>query len=146
MTAVIRTLPGMATRCRRLTENAKAEAEAEAIARAVKRAKAMITDPRGYTDAQLGTACAWFMRLSNAQRDDDGNVYYQRADQHIFAINKRQQIARNRAKCRAALEALDETPARIALRHGKQLGAVAVGYALAVAAGALLWWAGVVVV
>ena len=36
----------------------------------------------------------------------------------------------------------DWQPARIAMRHGKQLGAVAAGYVLAVAAGVLLWWVG----
>lgn len=134
MTAIIRNLPGMATRCRRLTANAKAEAEAEAIARAVKRAKAMIDDPRRYTDAQMGTACAWLMKLSSAQRDDDGNVYYQRADQIIFALERQRQVALNKVKFQATLARIEETPLRIAMRYRPQLLAWLTGGLLAVLA------------
>ncbi len=136
MTAHLAYLPGMKARCARITANAKAEHEAEALALAVTRFKRMVDDPRGYTDAQMGTACGWFMRLSNVQRDDDGNVYYQRADQLLFAIERRRQVAVNRAKCRAAVARIDETSARIAMRHLRRWPEIVIGGACFVG----FWW------
>ena len=89
-------LPGMPRRCARIVANARLEAEAEARKKACQRAKAMMDDPRGYTDAQMQTACSWFMNQSKSDRDDDGNVYYQRADELLYSITLRQRAAVNR--------------------------------------------------
>lgn len=95
MTAVT-PLPGMPRRCARIVANARLEAAAEARRKACQRAKAMMDDPRGYTDAQMQTACGWFMNQSKSDRDDDGNVYYQRADELLYSITLRQRAAINR--------------------------------------------------
>lgn len=126
-------LPNLTAAIARITARAKAENEAEARAIAIRKAKRAIDRPRGFTDAQLREICAAFMALSPTRDElaDGWGVYYQRADQHIFAINKREQIARNKAKCQAALAALDDAPLRVAMRHWPAMRAVGAGLMLA---------------
>lgn len=84
-------------------------------------AKRIIDDPRGYTDAQLREVCGAYMAIP--QEAGGGGVHYLRADQHIFAIDRREKIARNRAAFaaqQAALAAAEETPLRIAMQHRRQ--------------------------
>lgn len=100
----VRHLPNMRSRCIRVAENARAEREAEARANAVKRAKSMMDDPRGYTDAEIKAACEWFMGMPKSDRDDEGNVYYQRADQLIYSVHLRQRAAIDRQKFQVTTE------------------------------------------
>lgn len=134
-------LPNLGEACDRITARAKAENEAEERRFAVDRVKRMIDDPRGHTDAKMATALTWFMRQSGKDRDDDGNVYYQRADELLFAINLRQQAARNKAKLQATVAAW---PTHRPRRRGKRLAALALGYGAALSVAVLLRWAGVV--
>jgi hypothetical protein len=96
MTAPVRYLPNLADACDRMTARAKADNIARETGQAIARAKLIMDNPRGYTDSQVETACGWFMRQSNAARDDDGNVYYQRADELLYSIHLRQRSAINR--------------------------------------------------
>lgn len=75
----------------RLTARQRARNTEQEYAEAVAEAQRIIDDPRGYTDAQLREICAAYMSCGA------GGVHYLRADQHIFAINRREQIARNKA-------------------------------------------------
>ncbi len=92
-------LPDMSARMSRIVRNAKAENDAEERQASVERARRIIRKPNGYTDGQLRTACGFYM--THGDRGPD----YLLADQHLFAINKRQQIARNRAKAAARVAA-----------------------------------------
>jgi len=58
-------------------------------AEAVETARYIIDHPHGYSDDQLRTACGFYMTHGN------GGVHYLRADQHIYAINRREWQARN---------------------------------------------------
>lgn len=126
MTAAIHYLPNVGQACDRMTARAKAENEAEERQASVERARRIIRKPKGYTDGQLRTACGFYMTHG------DGGPDYLLADQHLFAINKRQQIARNRAKAAALFhEPADETSARIAKRFRPQMLAMGAGLTLA---------------
>lgn len=137
----VRFLPNLADACDRITARAKAENEAEERRRAVERARQIIRNPKGYTDAHLRTACGFYMTHG------DGGPDYLDADKHLFAIEKRRKVAVNHARCRAALAAVDdraerEERARIAA-YRKRLGAVTVGILLAMAAVVMLHGLGV---
>jgi len=73
----------------RLTEQQRLANLAEERAEAVETARYIIDHPHGYSDDQLRTACGFYMTHGN------GGVHYLRADQHIYAINKREWQARN---------------------------------------------------
>jgi len=101
------------------------ELEAHAAAMhdlAVDRAKRIIDDPRGVSDAKLATACVWYMRLSKGE--GGGGDHYLRADQHLTAIRLREAEARE----------AQETSVKIAMRYRPQLTAIALGLILACAA------------
>ena len=129
--------PRLAEGCDRLNARAKAENEAEERRFAIERARKIIRKPKGYTDAQLRTACGFYMAHG------DGGPDYMLADQHIFAINKRQQIARNKAQFQATLAAMqaEETPAKIAMRYRKSVAALGLGLWLAVVVATVFGWA-----
>lgn len=131
--------PRLAEGCDRLNARAKAENEASERASAVERARKIIRNPRGVSDKNLRTACMWFMAHG------DGGPDYLLADQRLFEITKREQIARNRAQAAALQSSFDadrEEAARLALAR-KNLGLFAVLYmmvfALIVAAVGLGW-------
>lgn len=124
MTAII-AFPSTRATFARLTlrQRDRNVAEEQAETRAlIDLAKRIIDDPRGYTDAQLREVCGAYMDIP--QEAGGGGVHYLRADQHIFAINRREKIARNRAAFAAQQAALaaeaDETPIRIAMQHRRQ--------------------------
>ena len=73
----------------RLTERQRLANLAEERAEAVETARYIIDHPCGYSDDQLRTACGFYMTHGN------GGVHYLRADQHIYAINRREWQARN---------------------------------------------------
>lgn len=75
----------------RLTQRERDANTAAEWAEAVAEAQRIIDDPRGYTDAQLREICGAYMACGA------GGVHYLRADQLLFAINRREQIARNKA-------------------------------------------------
>ena len=86
----------------RLTERQRLANLAEERAEAVETARYIIDHPCGYSDDQLRTACGFYMTHGN------GGVHYLRADQHIYAINRREWQARNCPR--------PETPADVARR------------------------------
>lgn len=86
---------------------------------AVERAKRIIDDPRGVSDAKLGTACVWYMRLSIGE--GGGGDHYLRADQHLTAIRLRD------AEAREAQREAEETSVKIAMRSAPKLRALAIG-------------------
>ena len=88
MTAIIR-FPADDAIFARLTERQRLANLAAERAEAVETARYIIDHPHGYSDDQLRTACGFYMTHGN------GGVHYLRADAHIFAINKREFIARN---------------------------------------------------
>ena len=73
----------------RLTERQRLANLAAERAEAVETARYIIDHPCGYSDDQLRTACGFYMTHGN------GGVHYLRADQHIYAINRREWQARN---------------------------------------------------
>lgn len=79
---------------------------AEERAEAVQTCKDIIDDPRGYSDAQLREVCGFYM--AQPVSAGGGGVHYLRADQHIYAINRREWQARNCPR--------PETPADVARR------------------------------
>ena len=89
MTATVTYHPRLADACDRINARAAAENIAAERAQAIADCKRIIDDPRGYTDAQLREVCGFYMTHGN------GGDHYLRADAHIFAINKREFIARN---------------------------------------------------
>lgn len=125
-------LPNLAQACDRITARAKAENEAEERRFAVERARKIIRNPKGYTDSQLRTACGFYMTHG------DGGPDYLTADAHIYAINRRQQAARNKAKMQATVASW---PAERPQRRGKWLAPVALGYLAALAVAVALRWA-----
>ena len=88
MTAIIR-FPADDAIFARLTERQRLANLAEERAEAVETARYIIDHPCGYSDDQLRTACGFYMTHGN------GGVHYLRADQHIYAINRREWQARN---------------------------------------------------
>lgn len=112
MTASLAYLPDMPARRDRI----KAIAAAQERASVIRKAKRIIDNPSGYTDAQLREVCGAFMAMSPtpAERAADWGVYYLRADQHIYAINARERLARNRA---ARIAVADDTSVKVAMRY-----------------------------
>jgi len=89
MTAHVLSFPADDAIFARLTERQRLANLAEERAEAVETARYIIDHPHGYSDDQLRTACGFYMTHGN------GGVHYLRADQHIYAINKREWQARN---------------------------------------------------
>ncbi len=88
MTAIIR-FPADDAIFARLTERQRLANLAAERAEAVETARYIIDHPCGYSDDQMRTACGFYMTHGN------GGVHYLRADQHIYAINRREWQARN---------------------------------------------------
>ncbi len=105
MTAIIR-FPADDAIFARLTERQRLANLAEERAEAVETARYIIDHPHGYSDDQLRTACGFYMTHGN------GGVHYLRADQHIYAINRREWQARNCPR--------PETPADVARRFARR--------------------------
>ena len=89
MTAAIHRFPTDPTIFARLTERQRLANLAEERAEAVETARYIIDHPHGYSDDQLRTACGFYMTHGT------GGVHYLRADQHIYAVNRREWQARN---------------------------------------------------
>lgn len=89
MTATIHQFPADPTIFARMTERQRLANLAAERAEAVETARYIIDHPHGYSDDQLRTACGFYMTHGN------GGVHYLRADQHIYAINRREWQARN---------------------------------------------------
>ena len=106
----------------RLTEQQRLANLAEERAEAVETARYIIDHPHGYSDDQLRTACGFYMTHGN------GGVHYLRADQHIYAINKREWQARNCPR--------PETSADVARRFAHRWPAVLAGSVAFVG----FWW------
>ena len=102
MTAHVLSFPTDDAIFARLTEQQRLANLAEERAEAVETARYIIDHPHGYSDDQLRTACGFYMTHGN------GGVHYLRADQHIYAINRREWQARNCPR--------PETPAQVAAR------------------------------
>lgn len=98
MTATVTYHPRLADACDRINARAAAENIAAERAQAIADCKRIIDDPRGYTDAQLREVCGFYMTHGN------GGDHYLRADAHIFAINKREFIARNCPRPKTSME------------------------------------------
>lgn len=123
MTAAIHRFPADDAIFARLTERQRLANLAAERAEAVETARYIIDHPHGYSDDQLRTACGFYMTHGN------GGVHYLRADQHIYAINRREWQARNCPR--------PETPADVARRFAHRWPEiVSWGAFLAVA---LLW-------
>ena len=84
MTAHVLSFPADDAIFARLTEQQRLANLAEERAEAVETARYIIDHPHGYSDDQLRTACGFYMTHGN------GGVHYLRADQHIYAINRRE--------------------------------------------------------
>ena len=125
MTAIIR-FPADDAIFARLTERQRLANLAAERAEAVETARYIIDHPRGYSDAQLREVCGFYMTHGN------GGVHYLRADQHIYAINRREWQARNCPR--------PETPADVARRFARRWPEVLIWGALG--ALALLWATG----
>ena len=102
MTCTLHRFPADDAIFARLTERQRLANLAEERAEAVETARYIIDHPCGYSDDQLRTACGFYMTHGN------GGVHYLRADQHIYAINRREWQARNCPR--------PETPADVARR------------------------------
>ena len=89
MTCTLHNFPADDAIFARLTERQRLANLAEERAEAVETARYIIDHPHGYSDDQLRTACGFYMTHGN------GGVHYLRADQHIYAINRREWQARN---------------------------------------------------
>jgi hypothetical protein len=110
MTATVIYHPRLADACDRIIAAERAQAIADC--------KRIIDDPRGYDDAQLREVCGFYMTYGN------GGDHYLRADAHIFAINKREFIARNCPR---------PEPEPVISEPAKQLAALVLGGLLAIA-------------
>jgi hypothetical protein len=133
-TANVAFLPNIDEACARIVRRAKAEGTADLIAQAQR----IIDDPRGYTDPQLRKICAAYMDIP--KEHGGGGAHYLRADEHIFAIDRREKLAAHRA-ARLAVEAR-ETSARIALRHLPRWPALLAGAVSFTG----FWWGGLALV
>lgn len=121
MTAIIR-FPADDAIFARLTERQRLANLAEERAEAVETARYIIDHPHGYSDDQLRTACGFYMTHGT------GGVHYLRADQHIYAINRREWQARNCPR--------PETSADVARRFAHRWPAVLAGSVAFVG----FWW------
>ena len=121
MTAIIR-FPADDAIFARLTERQRLANLAEERAEAVETARYIIDHPCGYSDDQLRTACGFYMTHGN------GGVHYLLADQHIYAINRREWQARNCPR--------PETSADVARRFAHRWPAVLAGSVAFVG----FWW------
>ena len=126
MTAHVLSFPTDDAIFARLTEQQRLANLAEERAEAVETARYIIDHPHGYSDDQLRTACGFYMTHGN------GGVHYLRADQHIYAINRREWQARNCPR--------PETPADVARRFARRWPEI-VSWGAFVAV-ALLWATG----
>ena len=126
MTATVTYHPRLADACDRINARAAAENIAAERAQAIADCKRIIDHPRGYSDAQLREVCGFYMTHGN------GGVHYLRADQHIYAINRREWQARNCPR--------PETPADVARRFAHRWPEILSWGALG--ALALLWATG----
>lgn len=126
MTAAIHRFPADDAIFARLTERQRLANLAAERAEAVETARYIIDHPCGYSDDQLRTACGFYMTHGN------GGVHYLRADQHIYAINRREWQARNCPR--------PETPADVVRRFAHRWPEVLIKGALG--ALALLWATG----
>jgi len=126
MTATVTYHPRLADACDRINARAAAENIAAERAQAIADCKRIIDHPRGYSDAQLREVCGFYMTHGN------GGVHYLRADQHIYAINRREWQARNCPR--------PETPADVARRFAHRWPEI-VSWGAFVAV-ALLWATG----
>ena len=106
MTAHVLSFPTDDAIFARLTEQQRLANLAEERAEAVETARYIIDHPHGYSDDQLRTACGFYMTHGN------GGVHYLRADQHIYAINRREWQARNCPR--------PETPADVDRRFARR--------------------------
>ena len=106
MTATVTYHPRLADACDRINARAAAENIAAERAQAIADCKRIIDHPRGYSDAQLREVCGFYMTHGT------GGVHYLRADQHIYAINRREWQARNCPR--------PETPADVARRFARR--------------------------
>ena len=121
MTAIIR-FPADDAIFARLTERQRLANLAAERAEAVETARYIIDHPCGYSDDQLRTACGFYMTHGN------GGVHYLLADQHIYAINRREWQARNCPR--------PETSADVARRFAHRWPAVLAGSVAFVG----FWW------
>jgi hypothetical protein len=125
-------LPNIAEACDRIAARAKAENEGEEL---LATARAIMARPTLYSDDDVLDACTY------ARTHGDG-MDWQRADQLVYAIRQNQRIARNRA---AALP-VDETPLRIAMRHGARWPDIIAGAVAFVAYAWVLFTLGAMIV
>ena len=116
MTATVTYHPRLADACDRINARAAAENIAAERAQAIADCKRIIDHPRGYSDAQLREVCGFYMTHGN------GGVHYLRADQHIYAINRREWQARNCPR--------PETPADVVRRFAHRWPGVLIWGAL----------------
>lgn len=116
MTATIHQFPADPTIFARLTERQRLANLAAERAEAVETARYIIDHPHGYSDDQLRTACGFYMTHG------DGGVHYLRADQHIYAINRREWQARNCPR--------PETPMDVARRFAHRWPEIVAGGAV----------------
>lgn len=126
MTATVHHFPTDDAIFARLTERQRLANNAAERAEAVQTCKDIIDHPHGYSDDQLRTACGFYMTHGN------GGVHYLRADQHIYAINRREWQARNCPR--------PETPMDVARRFAHRWPEILSWGALV--AVALLWATG----
>jgi len=122
MTAHVLSFPTDDAIFARLTDRQRLANLAEERAEAVETARYIIDHPHGYSDDQLRTACGFYMTHGN------GGVHYLLADQHIYAINRREWQARNCPR--------PETPADVARRFAHRWPAVLAGSVAFVG----FWW------
>lgn len=115
MTCTLHNFPADDAIFARLTERQRLANLAEERAEAVETARYIIDHPHGYSDDQLRTACGFYMTHGN------GGVHYLLADQHIYAINRREWQARNCPR--------PETSAQVFMRQLRHWPQIAMGTA-----------------
>ena len=122
MTAPIR-FPTDDTIFQRLTQRQREANIAAERAEVIRDAKRCIDRPGRLTDAELREVCIAFMAMRPTPDElaDDWNVYYQRADQHLYAINRREWQERNCPR--------PETSAQVFMRQLRYRRQIAMGTA-----------------
>ena len=120
MTAAVVHHPHAAEAAQRIRDRQRAEHAAQARNLAIERAKRIIDNPLGISDAKLATACAWYMTISKAE--GGGGVHYLRADQHLTAIRLRE----------AEASQAQETSVKVAMRYRPHMLRIALGVTAAV--------------
>lgn len=97
MTAHVLSFPTDDAIFARLTERQRLANNAAERAEIIKQAKRTIDRPGHITDPDLREICAAFMAMHPTPDElaDNWGLYYLRADQHIYAINRREWQARN---------------------------------------------------